>query len=386
MLSSCSPLGHRRRGMRETAQPALLRYGIAVVASTLAALVTEGLQPLLTPGRFLFFLMAVVVSAWYGGFRAGLLATTLGALGHAFLLLPVSFPPRAADRGGWLGLGLFIPAALLVSWLIEALHAARREAQFLAKALRERVTALAETGRRKDEFLAVLGHELRNPLAPISAALQVLRLRDDAPTSRWARGVVERQVNHLSRLVDDLLDSSRVARGKVLLHRDRLDLVRFVRDTLEDYTTEREAAGLALQRELPEGAAWVEADPTRLAQVLGNLLHNAAKFTDRGGRVTVRLALEPDRQRAVVAVRDSGIGMEPTLLPRVFETYTQGERGRGRGGLGLGLALVKDLVELHGGEVRAASAGPGRGAEFSFWIPLAREPAAVTPKPPATCT
>jgi hypothetical protein len=167
--------------------------------------------------------------------------------------------------------------------LIEALHTARRRAQGLAEDLRMRVLELAEVDRRKDEFLALLGHELRNPLAPICHSLHVLYLTDDAPTLLWARGVMERQVNHLSRLVEELLDSSRVACGKIVLRRERLDLTRLARDVLEDHATEVKQAGLALESDLPEAPVWVEADATRLCQVLSNLLKNAAKFTDPGG-------------------------------------------------------------------------------------------------------
>ncbi len=364
-----------------TARSFLSGYGMPVGAALFAALLTACLQPVLAPGRFLLFLTAVVVAAWYGGFRGGLLATLLGALGHVFLLLPPSESSETFSPIGWLGLALFLPVAVLISCLIEALHTARRRAQGLAEALRMRVLELAEVDRRKDEFLALLGHELRNPLAPVFHALHILQLRDDAPTVLWARGVMERQVNHLSRLVEELLDSSRVASGKIVLHRERLGLVLLVREVLEDHAAELKQAGLALEADLPGMPVSVEADATRLSQVLSNLLKNAAKFTDPGGRVFCRLATDLAMRRAVLTVRDTGIGIEPETLPHVFETYAQGNGGlaRGRGGLGLGLALVKALVELHGGEVRAASEGRGRGAEFSFWLPLAGPPAVPAP-------
>lgn len=250
--------------------------------------------------------------------------------------------------------------------------------------LRRRAEQLAEADRRKNEFLAMLGHELRNPLAPIRNAVQLLRLRGNDPsTVAWAGQVADRQVTHLVRLVDDLLDVSRISRGKVRLQRGRLDLAEVVRATAEDHRGHLRDSGLTLELDVPPGPVWVHGDPTRLSQVLGNLLHNAAKFTDAGGRVAVRLAEEPELGRATVRVQDTGIGIEPEMLSRVFETFTQADRSmeRSRGGLGLGLALVKGLVQLHGGEVEAFSAGPGQGAEFLFRLPLEQEAAAPAAAP-----
>jgi signal transduction histidine kinase len=237
---------------------------------------------------------------------------------------------------------------------------------------------LAAMSRRKDEFLAVLGHELRNPLAPIRNALQVLHLRGTDPaTLEWTQGILDRQVGQVTRLVDDLLDVSRIARGKIQLRRQRLDLATLVRHTAQDHAAALEDARLALTVTAPDEPVWVEGDPTRLTQVLGNLLHNAIKFTDPGGRVTVRLTVDRAARRAVVGVSDTGIGIAPDMLGRVFDTFAQadGSMSRSRGGLGLGLALVRGLVELHGGRVQAASAGPDSGAEITFWLPLAEAPA-----------
>jgi two-component system CheB/CheR fusion protein len=233
--------------------------------------------------------------------------------------------------------------------------------------------ALREEARRKDEFLAMLGHELRNPLAPIRNCLHVLRSPGaSAEQKEKAHRTIERQVVHLTRLVDDLLDISRISRGKILLRKERLDLVETVRATLEDQRPELEAAGLVLTLDLPPSSVWVDGDSTRLSQAVGNVLHNAGKFTERGGRigVTVREGLEPGK--VTVSVRDTGIGMEPELLTRVFEPFSQAERGpdRSRGGLGLGLALVKALVEMHGGSVDAFSAGLGRGSEIVLTLPV----------------
>jgi CheY-like chemotaxis protein/two-component sensor histidine kinase len=187
------------------------------------------------------------------------------------------------------------------------------------------------------------------------------------------REMLQRQVRHLSRLVDDLLDVSRITRGKVQLRRERVDLARLVRSTAEDHRHLTEGAGLTLQLDVEPGPVWVVGDPTRLAQALGNLLQNSAKFTDAGGRVAVGLTVDRQHQRAVVRVEDTGIGIEPDMLPRVFDTFAQADRSleRSKGGLGRGLALVKGLVELHDGQVRAASEGAGRGSVFTFWLPLA---------------
>jgi PAS domain S-box-containing protein len=233
--------------------------------------------------------------------------------------------------------------------------------------------ALKEADRRKDAFLAMLAHELRNPLAPVRSAVEVLnRVGPAAPAAGQAREMIERQVGHMARLIDDLLDVSRISRGKVLLREEPLDLARLVRAAVEDHRPLLKTAGLELTVEFPEGPLPLSGDPTRLAQVVGNLLHNAAKFTDAGGRVQVRLAAETDGRTATLSVRDSGIGMAAEILAQLFEPFSQADRSldRSRGGLGLGLALVKGLVELHGGTIRAASAGLGRGSEFTVRLPL----------------
>jgi two-component system CheB/CheR fusion protein len=235
--------------------------------------------------------------------------------------------------------------------------------------------ALREEARRKDEFLAMLGHELRNPLAPIRNCLHLLQSSGLTPEqSGRALGTIERQVTHLTRLVDDLLDIGRISRGKILLRRERLDLVEAVRATLEDQRPDLEEAGLGIDLDLPVSPVWIDGDPIRISQTFGNVLHNAGKFTDAGGRIAVSLREETDRGAAVLTVRDTGIGMEPELLARIFEPFSQadGSLDRSRGGLGLGLALVKALVELHGGSVDAESPGAGRGTKIALRLPLAQ--------------
>ncbi|HET9596996.1 MAG TPA: ATP-binding protein, partial [Anaeromyxobacteraceae bacterium] len=237
--------------------------------------------------------------------------------------------------------------------------------------------ALRESDRRKDEFLAVLSHELRNPLAPVRNAVHILQhASPGGPAARGAVEVIGRQVDHLGRLVDDLLDVTRISRGKVRLHLERVDLAEIVRRTLEDHRALLDARGIGLQvQEL--APAPVDGDAVRLAQVVGNLVQNSAKFTERGGRVTVAVTCAGGRARLRVA--DSGMGIAPEILGRVFEPFTQDDRSlhRTRGGLGLGLALVRGFTSLHGGTVQARSAGVGHGAEFVVDLPAAAPGAAL---------
>jgi len=247
--------------------------------------------------------------------------------------------------------------------------------------LRRSEEALKEANRRKDEFLMMLAHELRNPLAPLRNALEVLKLSSaDHQAVEKSRAMMERQVAHLGRMVDSLLDVSRLIGGKVILRSERLDFARLVRLAVEDHRPDFEQAGLDLSVDSPEVPVWVSGDSTRLTQVIDNVLDNARKFTERGGRVEVRVQVEPERQQAVLTVRDTGAGIEPEMLPRLFDTFAQADRSldRSKGGLGLGLAMVRGLVELHGGQVSTASAGPGQGAMFTIRLPAQPEPAALT--------
>jgi two-component system CheB/CheR fusion protein len=238
--------------------------------------------------------------------------------------------------------------------------------------------ALREESRRKDEFLAALSHELRNPLAPIRNGLGLLS-RAPAGSEQAIRAlhVVERQVAHLSHLVDDLLDVTRIARGKVRLHREPVELGELVRRTVEDHRPTFDHAGVAVDARLARDPCWVLADATRVAQIVGNLLGNAAKFTAPGGRVEVSVRREADA--AAVRIADTGVGIAPEVQERLFEPFNQAPQtlDRTRGGLGLGLATVKGLVELHGGSVALSSAGEGRGAEFTVRLPLTAAPAAT---------
>jgi CheY-like chemotaxis protein len=236
--------------------------------------------------------------------------------------------------------------------------------------------ALREAARRKDEFLGMLSHELRNPLAPIRYSVHILEHANPAgDQAARARSVIRRQTEHLTRLVDDLLDVTRIARGKMELRRERADLREVVRRTAEDLRPLIENRGVAFRLDVAEEKIWADVDETRIAQVIGNLLQNAAKFTRRGDAVT--LSLRAADGAAEISVRDTGMGIEPMLLKDLFQPFVQGDRtlARTEGGLGLGLAFVKGIAELHGGTVRVESAGNGEGAEFVIRLPLG-EPAA----------
>jgi signal transduction histidine kinase/CheY-like chemotaxis protein len=291
----------------------------------------------------------------------------------------------------------FVKRPVHVAALISTVQAALRDRkrQYEVRRLlaeRERqAEALQEEDRRKDEFLAMLAHELRNPLAPIELTLETLRRRQiGGREAEGAYATIARQVTHLTRLVDDLLDISRITRGLIQLHREPVDLATVVGHAVEMAAAVVESRGHDLMVSLPARPIRLEADPTRLIQVLFNLLHNAAKYTERGGKIW--LIVEPVSQASrgceprevVLRVRDTGVGIPAELLPRVFDLFTQGDRtlDRAQGGLGLGLTLVKRLVEMHGGTVEAHSAGPGQGSEFVVRLPLPKDEGSRTKEEP----
>jgi len=245
---------------------------------------------------------------------------------------------------------------------------------------------IRQSASHKDEFLGMLAHELRNPLAPLRNAVHLLHLRGNDPTVVARVGeMMDRQIAHMGRLIDDLVDVSRITRGTINLNRERTDLARLARMTTEDQREVFQNSGIAIETRLPEIPVWVHGDRTRLTQVLENLLENARKFTQGGGRIEVEVVADLSRQEAVMRVRDTGIGVDPEFLPRLFEPFTQADRSLDRrpGGLGLGLTLVKRLVELHDGTVSAHSAGNEQGAEFTVRLPLQDEPMALSESGPS---
>jgi PAS domain S-box-containing protein len=265
----------------------------------------------------------------------------------------------------------------------------RRRTEEQARQLAAAQSARAEAeaaSRRKDQFLAMLAHELRNPLAPLVTGLTLLRqARHDTEVLDQILDMIDRQVRHLRRIIDDLLDVSRLTSGKITLRPLRLDLAALARTTTEDRRPVLERAGLPLTLDTPPTPLWVWGDDARLTQVLANLLDNAIKFTDRGGRIEIHVGSDRAAGEALLTVHDTGIGIPADVLPHIFEPLAQADRSleRTRGGLGLGLAVVRGLVQLHGGRVEAASAGEGRGATFTVHLPAQAEPAALSAPPRA---
>jgi signal transduction histidine kinase len=234
---------------------------------------------------------------------------------------------------------------------------------------RLQVEELAAANRRKDEFLATLSHELRSPLGSIRHAVHVLGQRAEAPVQQRMRALIERQLGRMTHLVDELLDVSRISNGRLYLHRERIDLRVVVRNAIETLESDINERKHRLSTRLPDAPVWLRADPRRLEQVFVNLLANASRYTDAGGELTVWIHTKDGQ--AVVRVRDSGIGVAAEALPHIFDLFKQGNAAdpHSRAGLGVGLAVVRNLVELHGGRVVAASAGVGRGSEFTVCLP-----------------
>lgn len=242
---------------------------------------------------------------------------------------------------------------------------------------------LRDSNQRKDEFLAMLSHELRNPLAPIRNAVELIR--SIAPPDgklAWATDVTERQVNHLTHLVEELLDVARINQGKIVLQMQAVDLLAVITQGVETVRPYINARRHVLSLDVPTGPLWLRGDPSRLAQVVANLLNNAAKYTKEGGRIELSLQMS-DSDQVLLRVTDNGIGIEAELLPNVFELFEQGKRGldRSQGGLGVGLTVVQRLVQLHAGRVEVASEGPGQGAEFRVYLPCQLEASPPLPDP-----
>ena len=243
------------------------------------------------------------------------------------------------------------------------------------QAQRKRADGLADANRSKEEFMALLSHELRSPLSPILNALNILRqIRTNDPIIEQAGNIIDRQVGVMVRLVDDLLDISRITKGKLRLTKEQVDLRVVVNRAVETIRPIMDARKHDFSVSLPTTPIWVETDPARMEQVVVNLLNNAAKYTDPGGLIRVTVVRE--RDESVIRVRDNGIGIAPDLLPQIFELFTQvdGALGRSYGGLGIGLALARSLVQMHDGRLQAASAGLGKGCDFTIKLPALLQP------------
>ena len=406
LLAWCSPQ-RARWSPRRAAEIAAVVFAVAAVCALIfvrPSTPSMAAAPALEYAAFPFLVWAALRGGPRGATLVTFATSTVAIAGT--LARGGPFAERTAHEGlvllqSYLGVvaltGLFLAAAIAERDRAEQERAAtslaaerhlREEAAFreaTAVELAERAAQLADADRAKDEFLAMLGHELRNPLGAVSNALQVLRGggAEGKPGARMFE-VIERQVGLLTRLVGDLLEVSRITRGEISLRKERLDLravvVRAV-ETAQPWIDEREHR-LSIER--PPQAMGIDGDPMRLEQVFANLLHNAAKYTEPGGHIAV--ALERDQDAIVVRVRDDGIGIPAELLPHVFEPFTQGDRSldRARGGLGIGLTLARRIVELHGGDIEATSEGAGRGSEMIVRLPVgqteAEQPGEGTPQ------
>jgi signal transduction histidine kinase len=347
-----------------------VQYAFAVAVTGLAALLRTELTPLWgLKLPLITFYPAIVASAWFGGFGPGLTTTLLSAVVvEYFWMEPTSgFALRyPADA---IALAMFVAIGLFISAVTEALYRTqRRQAVERARVEEE----LRDMDRRKDEFLAVLSHELRTPLTTMMGWLHMLRAGQlDASQTHRRLEILERSTRSLARMIDDLLDISRIAAGKMIIDRQPLSLAPLVGEAVESLQPDAEAKGLTLKRELDAGVGSVSADSERMRQVLRNLITNAVKYTPTGGHIDVQLTGGDGVARIIV--HDTGSGIERALLPHVFERFRQGDwRKAGvQGGLGLGLAIVREIVELHGGAVAVHSDGPGTGATFTVTLPVA---------------
>jgi signal transduction histidine kinase/ActR/RegA family two-component response regulator len=325
---------------------------------------------------FLVFFPAIFAATWLAGRLGGLLSIGLSLPGILYLMPPRGHFPRAFydhSPGEWLSLGFFVITGTLIVQVVAQLQRANAR--------------LARTDRRKDEFLAILGHELRNPLAAIRSATHVLNhLCAEQASTAHCRGVIARQTAQLSRMVDDLLDLSRINHDRLGLRRERLDLGEVVDRAVETARHFIATRGHEIIASIPERPLWFDGDPARLEQVLCNLLFNAAKYTESDGRITVTAELTEGEIR--LSVKDTGHGIPPELLPHVFDLFFQAPSTRlhSQAGLGIGLSLVRRLVEMHGGTVEAHSAGVGLGSEFVIVFPRAPLAALQPPAPSSART
>jgi len=386
-------------------------YVAGLLAASIILLILIALQPIFGGSpSLLLFLVAVLLAAWRGGFGAGFAVTVFSALVSVYFLLEPYDSLAVTSPKESLRLLLLVGVGIAMSWVAEQLRRAerramaavlareqrlhrelleRRDAEYTLYAvkqalereiadrkvaeakLQEQAERLREADRRKNEFIAMLGHELRNPLAPIRNAVRIMRRLDAPdPTLQWAREVVDRQVDHLARLVDDLLDVSRIVQGKLTLKKALVDIATVVDQAVETCKPLLEARRHRFVIALPDQPVYLQGDGVRLAQAISNLLVNAAKYTPDGGEIG--LTATRDNSELVILVKDTGEGIAPSLLPHLFEVFSQAERtlDRAQGGLGLGLTIVQKIVELHGGRVDANSEGPGKGSEFIVRLPL----------------
>jgi signal transduction histidine kinase/ActR/RegA family two-component response regulator len=361
-------------------------YVLAVILTAAAALLRLALSDFFGDASpFFAFIMAVLVTGRFAGIGPGVFATVLGALAGMYLFITPTYSLWDKSSSGMTRIGVFCMIGVGASWICGGLYAAKRRIEDRQKELEQEVRrrlhaeeqirsiveTLKEADRSKDEFLATLAHELRNPLAPISYATGILQTTcpPDSESQR-CRDVIDRQVRHMARLLEDLLDISRISRNRLELRKEQIDLDGVLQSAIETSRPLIETGGQEFTFTRSPEPLPLDADPLRLTQVFSNLLNNAAKYTDRGGRIGI--SCERQGSDAVVSVADTGIGIAATALPRIFEMFSQATPALARpgGGLGIGLALARKLIEMHDGTIEARSGGPGQGSEFIVRLPI----------------
>lgn len=342
----------------------LMTYGVATASSVGAMLLTLLIDDAaLEPNTRLLLLASVFFSSWFGGLGAGLLATALNIGASLYLHAGIEQIAAHSNMTHAFGVGEFT----LVSLIVTFLNAARRQEQERA----ERAQRIAEEANRfKDDFIAAVSHDLRTPLASMSGWANMLRTRRlDEATSTRALEAIERGAEMQRRLIDGLLDASRIATGQVRIEMQPVDLTATIRSAIEVVRPKAESEGIEMEVTLDEEASSIVGDAARLQRVMWNLLTNAVKFTPRGGHISVRL--EAADECAIISVSDTGEGIAADFLPHVFERFRQEEGKRKSSGFGLGLSIVRDFIEQHGGAIEARSEGKGCGATFVIKLPLA---------------
>ncbi len=357
--------------MQRQLQSSLVAYlgGSALVG--IAALITWlapdlRVAPLLYVGPIMF-------SAWLAGMWPAMFATVLSVVALDYLMLEPRYALGIVSANDVLDLTIFTLIAIVTSWLAKQRHLAEQSMQQFAMQLQE-------ADRHKDEFLAVLAHELRNPLAAIHYSSQLIELDRECERNENLQSscrVIRDHVEQLTGLIDELLDVGRIRSGKIELEREVVDLRAVVNEACTTCNPAIRQRSHELTVSQPSEPIWLDADPARLRQVLVNLLNNAAKYTDPGGQIQV--LVDRGRELGIVRVRDNGVGITQEMLPRVFELFTQVDatRDRSQGGLGIGLSIVHRLVEMHGGAIEARSAGTGQGSDFIVRLPATSGPPAA---------
>jgi signal transduction histidine kinase/CheY-like chemotaxis protein len=360
----------------------LAAYGGAVAVTFAAVFLRWFLDPWLGGDAASATLYgAVAIAVWFGGLGPAVLAMLLGYAIINVRYISLDGTPSIHGPPDALALGLFTLSCALIIVLGEAMRRARDRYRASEAELSQRARELQRADETKSRFLAVLSHELRNPLAPLRTGVALLRKKPADPDAQETHDMMERQIAQLARLIDDLLDVSRIDRGKLELRAERIPVEAVLRTAIDTAKPNIDAQGHSLAVRFPDKPLFVEGDLVRLSQVVSNLLNNAAKFTPPGGRI--ELAARAEEGRAVLRVADNGIGIAPERLPEIFDMFVQLSPGGTAGGLGLGLTLARAIVRRHGGEILARSAGENRGTEFLVVLPLTAAPSLEKPQEPA---